>query len=483
MLPYNISILPGIKEGISGTMVSLDCISIKKNIEKERKEAALEVIKYYTSKEYQKKIFEKRICLTSLIDLLNDEEICKNGFCNISKESQIVREPKFIKERPENYRKKYKQYIYQFLYENKTVDETQKEIIDMTKIYHISLNTENSYVGLYFFIFFSIISFLMLLSLFVLFRDNFNPFFDTLSIDFWIISVLGSLIILWIPFLNYGPIDVIDCHIKLFLLSIGFTFCIYPSLNLLISNFPEENKISTWIFNHKYIFLFLNILIDILLNGITLINQCTIKIIYIEEGENFEVCNYLREYSIIILIVYKLIVTILILFLTYIEWNILKTTVYLKFVVSSLYIDVLSVILSLIFIIIQVKDYILHFVLQAINTSTISIINYSFLFGIRVILGFLNKKNVKLQFINDINKKFIDNETVQSNVKSKSFDDSVTNTANILKTRYIEESDGGGNETCNKNNLYTKIISYHYKVESSKSTISSSNFSSNSHNN
>jgi len=368
ILPYKISILPGLKEGISGTMISIDSIGIKKNIEKEKKDAALEVFKYYTSKEYQKKLFKNRICLTSVIELLNDEEVCKNQLCDIVKESQFTGEPRFIKERPENYRKKYKNYIYQFLYENKTVEETQKEIIDMTKIYYISLKTENSYVGLAFFIFFSIITFLMLLSLFVLFRDNFNPFFDTLPIDFWITSVLGSVIILWTPLLNYGTIETVNCHLKLFLLSIGFTFSLYPSLNLLISNFPEENKISIWICDHKYIFLLLNVLFDIIFNSITLIHPNTPKLVYIEDGENFEVCNYVGEFGIIVLIAYKIIVAILILFLTFIEWNIIETTIYLKFVVSSLYIDILSVILSFVFMFIQFKSYILYFVAQTINS-------------------------------------------------------------------------------------------------------------------
>jgi len=196
---YYRSILPGIKKGISGFFIDGNNMGIIKNISEDKKEAALEVLKYFTSKEYQIKIFNEK-CIPAISELWYDEELCKNELCDIAKSDQFTMEPEFIKDKPDYYRKKYQKYIYQYLYGNDiTVDEASKHIEDLTKVYYVSLDTKNSYVGLICFVFFSVISAFMLLSLIFIFVDNFNPFFMFLSEEFWIITVLGSIMVFWIP--------------------------------------------------------------------------------------------------------------------------------------------------------------------------------------------------------------------------------------------------------------------------------------------
>ena len=187
--------------------------------------------------------------------MLDDETICNDDFCDLIKKVQFTVEPKFIKEGPEDYDKRFKKYIYQFLYEDQTLEKILKKIWDITNVYYISLDTENSYIGLICLIFISIISFLMLLSLLVLFNDNFSPYISFLSSDFWIITVLGFIIILWIPIFNYGPVEAIKGQLKPLLLSVGYTLNICPTLYKLIFHFPEDNKVKRWIIKHKYILL------------------------------------------------------------------------------------------------------------------------------------------------------------------------------------------------------------------------------------
>jgi len=265
--PYYTSILPGLKEGISGTLALGKNMGIVKNISKEKKNATLEVVKYFTSKVNHMNFIKNKIYSVVIPELLDHEYVCKFAPCDLYKKIQFTGEPSFIldNDEPENYRKIYKIYIYQILYENKTVEEIMKDFDDLTKIYTISLDTENSYIGLICFIFISVISLLMLLSLIFLFNDNFFPFFKFLSIDLWIITVLGSIIILWVPVINYGQTETFKCHLQPLLLCIGYTLNICPSMDKLISYFPEEYKITIWITKHKYIYLLLNILIDVLL--------------------------------------------------------------------------------------------------------------------------------------------------------------------------------------------------------------------------
>jgi len=239
---YYQSIIPGLKEGISGTVVVGSNVGIIKSIPEYKKEATLEVYKYITSKDFQKRIFESRTALTAVNELMNDENICKKAPCDIIKKLQITGEPSFIKEGPVDYRKRYKRYIYQFLFGEKvTVNETLKKINDITKYYYISLDTKDSYVGLFCFILFSVVSVLMISSLIFLFKEACNPFFMFLSEDSWILTVLGSIVILWVPLIDYGPITTLKCHLKPLLISIGYTLNIYPALHKLIIQFQKIN--------------------------------------------------------------------------------------------------------------------------------------------------------------------------------------------------------------------------------------------------
>jgi len=92
-------------------------------------------------------------------------------------------------------------------------------------------------------------------------------------------------------------------------------------------------------------FLLLSVLVDVLLNSISLINPYTPYTIMAENGEKFEICKYNGEYSIIILIVYKLLVILLLLFLIFVEWNFSDTLYDLKLIILTQYISILSIIL------------------------------------------------------------------------------------------------------------------------------------------
>ena len=477
---YYISIIPGMKEGISGSILSGNNIGIIKNIAEDRKEAALEVLKFFTSKDYQKEKFKANLLSTGIDELLNDEEACENGICDLAKAIQYTVEPEFIKDQSEDYSKRYQKYIYQYLYENKTIEETLKKIKDITDIYYIALNTENSYIGLVCFIFFSILSILMLLSLIFIIKENFRPYVMFLPEDLWIITVLGSVLILWIPFISYGPVNTLKCHVNLLLLSIGYTLSVCPTMYKLIARFPEDNKLIIWIYKHKYLFLLFNILIDGLMNSVFLIKLCTSQKVLIEDGESFEKCKYNGEYSFILLMIYKFIVIALILFLVFVEWNNPSTKYDMRFIILALYIDILSIILIYVFHVIKIKNYKLFFLVQAINTTTISLSNYLFLFGFRILLGLIRKQSIKLELINRINDSFINNETqLQSKTCSSSSNNNKNDNNNnnnfIYKSNVMNDNGNTVNSESlssgNKTNFITRMISYHY---SSKLYISSS---------
>jgi len=470
---YYLSTLPGMKEGISGSILSGTNIGIIKNIPEDRKEAALEVLKCFTNKEYQKEQFENKVFFTGIEELWNDKEVCKkNGFCDIIKSMQYTIEPEFIMKGNEDYRKRYQKYINDFLFENKTIDETLKKINDIKNRYHISLDTKDSKVGLISFIFISVISTLMLLSLTFLFIDNFRPFFTFLPDGFWFITVLGSILILWVPFIGYGQVNTLKCHMKLLLTSIGYTLSVCPTMYKLIIQFPEDNKLFTWIYKHKYLFLLINILIDGLIHSFSLIKLCTSQTVFVEDGESYEKCKFNGEFNFILLLLYKFMVIALILFFIFVEWNNSSTLYNMRFIILALYIDILSMILIFIFHLIQIKNYIIFFVVQAANTTIISLCNYLFFYGFRIILGFIRKQNIKIEFINRINENFINNE---SQLKSKDCNNS-NNNYSIYKTNVMDDSETNGNTTtisANKSNFIKRMINYHFSSESCNANASS----------
>jgi len=459
---YTITNLPGIKESISGTAIQGSNIGIIRNITDEKKEASIEVLKYYVSKENQKLLFDKRFGITAIDELLNDENSCFDEICDIVKNVQYTLEPKFIKDssKPEEYRKRYQKYIYKFLFDNYTIDETLKQIYDITNVYYITIGTENSYVGLTLFIIFLVITAFMLLSLVFLFKDNFHPFYLFLPDDFWIVTVLGSVLLLWIPYINYGRIDTIKCHLRPLYMNVGLSLSICPIFYKLISLFPEENRVIRWVIEHRYLFLLFNIMIDVLLCSISLIKPYTPQLVSVEDGESFEKCNFKGNYTIIMLIVYKLLIILIMLFLVFVEWNISSTIYDMKFIILTLYIDILFIGLIFVFYSIKIKYYIGYFLIQSISTSAVSLFNYILLYGIRVLLAFIKKQNVKLQFINNINEMFINNETIMKIEKTNG-------DYSLSRTRY--ENEDSVNDTIesssnSKSNFITRMINYHYTI-------------------
>jgi len=476
-IPYEISALPGLKKGISGTSISGNSIGITKNIKKDKRDAAIEVLKFFTSKFYQKEVFRNKYCLTAIDELYYDEQVCnKNGLCDLFRDVQFTVEPEFMREgQPVDYGKKYRKYIYQYLYGNKSIDDTLKQINDLKKIYFVSLDTENSYVGLICFLFFSVVTAFMILSLVFLFRENFRPFFMFLPEDFWIITVLGSVIILWVPYTDYGLVTERKCLLKPILMSIGYTLNICPVIYQLIVQFPEENSIFNWIHRHKYLFLLFNLSIDVLICSTFLLNPITSTTISVEDGESFKTCKFGGEYSIVIMFIYKLLVIILMLLFIFVEWNISSTMDDIKFIISALYIDILSIILIYIFHLIKIKYYLSYFLLQAMNTSIISIFNYLCLYGIRLLLAFIRKQNIRLKYISSINEKFINNETqLQSRVSRISDNGNIS--CDPASSPMYENEECGNSSTVlasKSSNFIARMIDYHYTPYSSLDNINS----------
>jgi len=130
-----------------------------------------------------------------------------------------------------------------------------------------------------------------------------------------------------------------------------------------------------------------------LLNCTSFIKSFNPKIVSVDDGENFSKCDYKGDFSIIFLFVYKFLIILLILFLTFVERNNKDISLDIKLVISTMYVDILSFILIYIFYSIDINNYEVNFILQAGLMAVISISNYIFLYSCRLLMKlFINEE-------------------------------------------------------------------------------------------
>eukprot|EP00833_Pecoramyces_ruminatium_P001668 jgi/Orpsp1_1/1175700/evm.model.c7180000054885.1 len=143
-IPYNLSILPGIKEGISGASIVGYNIGINGCISKKKIEASIKALKYLSSKKIQKKYFFIANFLPGIPSIFNDNEICKVVDCEIYKKIQPLTRPSPKSYSISEYTNLFNNYIHQFLYGNKTATEVLELADDLTRIYDISFSKNDS---------------------------------------------------------------------------------------------------------------------------------------------------------------------------------------------------------------------------------------------------------------------------------------------------------------------------------------------------
>ncbi|ORX79943.1 hypothetical protein BCR32DRAFT_269169 [Anaeromyces robustus] len=306
----------------------------------------------------------------------------------------------------------------------------------------------------------------MLISLIFLFLENFNPFFEFLSIDDWIYTVMGSIIIISICFTKYGKFKQWNCFIKPILLNYGFTFNFLPVLQKLITNFPVQNKVSDFVQNHKYCFYLAFMTICTTLSIILSFSPFNIEIRYVEgEGQNFEVCRmkgFITHFVVYLIILVVFIMMVTILFLVFVEWNIEKTLFEVRVILSAIYANLLLLIIYFILFFTSINSFTSYYLMQGSILVISSLTNYILLYGYRLIMAFFKKQNLKNLFIHNVNKKFVDSrvsDTIVKNNYPTLYDDSIISNSD---KQYESLNDLTKNTTTknNNNNITSCDIQY-----------------------
>ncbi|KAG4087594.1 periplasmic binding protein-like II [Neocallimastix lanati (nom. inval.)] len=355
---YATSILPGVKEGISGSILGGHNLGINKYSKKEKRAETIKALEYLTSREMHIKYLIKNNKYSPIISLYDDEEVCQIVDCNFFKSIQLIERPANIYKNYNKYSELFRKYTYEYIFENKmTAEETIKSIYELTK----SIKNEGSSLELVISIIIITASVVMLLLLFCLLNNKYIFYFKFLPRDFWVIVIIGLIITMSPFFTKLGELNSMKCYFKYILFFFGSTLYMKPLLYKLIINIPEKNvKLLTWISKNRYIFLLFLILIDTILYGLLGLSSFDIENKIHNDTINFKICKMKRtigKIMIIILYTLKFIEIILGLFLIFIEWN-LKLTYYdLRFVVIFFYINILYFIFIIITNSLRIDDY------------------------------------------------------------------------------------------------------------------------------
>jgi len=451
---YKLAPLPGWKDGISAATLGGTDVGIGDHIEPKKKEAALKVIEFILSREEQKSMIIEKQLFSGIKELFHDPDVCEAIDCELY--ANIQETTRYHHERKDyvEYSSKFRTIMREYMFGNITAKDALKRIDNLSRIQEISISTENSFFGLIYFILNVFFIVIVLISFMFVDVKRFEHNFKFLPKNFWYIVLIGLVCSISANFTSYGEILISKYRLRVFLYSIGFTLTFVPVLYKLLSNFPEENKISKWISDHKYTVLLTFVGIDIFLNLINLASSYKIKTIESGDKKLYQEClvnGFLAKSTAILICIYKVIVILAIILLNFFEWSIEETLLDLRYLTTAIYLDIISIILIIVVKCVKFSNYNITDILNKTFIYMFILSNYLFIFGIRIIYGlFIKKKSDEFKI---------------SKYKTS------TNATSTIQSQRSKSS--GEKSSINK---YKKIISYHYQTQvGSVSRFSSSN--------
>ncbi|ORX57945.1 periplasmic binding protein-like II [Piromyces finnis] len=418
-----------------------------------KQQAALKVIEYITSKDVHLKYVKKYDYLTGIADVYNDEEVCSYIDCDMYKKIQPVIRPTKESEDYDKYSTEFKNKIYEYLYGNLTAKEALQNALDLSKIYSVGISDDS--IGLTFYIILWIIIAIIVCSSVFIFIPPLKPYIKFLPKDFWIISIIGIIMMHCVGFAEFGEMTTLKCYYRVILMSFGFTLSFIPPLYKLIISFPEENKVSKWIENHRYIFLLIFLCVDVGMNLLLNFYPYKIKFIRIVDGQNFQYCdsgNSLNKVIIFSLCAFKALIFLSFFLLIFLEWSLKNIYYDIRFLITALYIDLIDIILLVMVTYLNINNYKVNFVIRLIICILYSISTFVFLYGYRIIHYLLSNRfnrNSSEENMNNLIhnlRKFNDNKAYSTSdantINNKSFATNSTNTKGTSK-------------------IISKVLSYH----------------------
>jgi len=458
--PYQKTVMPGKKEGINASVIGGFNIGINKNSSEEKRRAALEVVKFLNSKEFQKSFIVQQLgYISSIEEIYNDPEVCATVDCEMVKSLQYYFRP--ITKMP-NYDDYSKRTIINLkkLFDNQiTIDEFLKNVDDINNVYSVTINSALGAITFSILIF---ITCLVLATSCLVFIPKVKPYFKFLSTDLWVMYSVGCIFILVSIFLYFGVPTISRCIISQELLVNGYSFILIPLLYKLITNFPLLNSFSTKATNNKYLYIFglyfVQLVLTILSSSLGIYEIDNVNLY--NENKTFHKCVNNTTFGKVLSfcqIGYDAFMYIAICVLVFFEWNITETFFDIRHFSLVLIINGITSVLLVIINNISINDYLSYNSLFIFVSIIFVIISHNYIFIVRVLISYhTNKYNQSEE--KAINDMMMNNRrTVNSTGKVASMsEDGSTSSRNSGSTKNI------------KKGYKSRLIDIHYATMASQ---------------
>jgi hypothetical protein len=455
--------LPGWKEGVSGSIIGGYNVGINTYSDIKKRNSTIQAIVYLTSKDIQKKYFINNNYFSPIISVYDEEEMCSKINCSFFKSIQLISRPIMKSTNYNSYSEKFQKYIYTYIYGNDTAEHALKKVDDITKIYYISIKTDETVVGLILFIITIVLIAMILGSSIFLYLKKFKPFLTFLPNDFWYILIFGLVLTLCNILTELGKVSVLKCHLKVFILSISSSLYIIPILYKLMVNFPEKDFIlSEWIKAHRYIYLFIYVIIDIVTNGLLIAAPFSVKNVINEGGQNYQTCeigNFFGNLMIGSIVLTKALIIFQLAFLIFIEWNIINLHNYLRMLTVIIYVNCLIFVELVIIHLVHIRNYTFYYVIKESSYMFLVVANYFLIYGYRVLLPARKRDEKAELFDKAVNYLFsydIKKSTLMFN------DNEITNSELILSSPSSPSHRNPNSNSTFLSTMSQKMVDYHY---------------------
>jgi len=380
------AILPGEKEGISAADIWSYNIGINNAISEERKKRSAIALSYINSKQIQRKMTMEKKFYSAITSLYDEKEVCEILNCSLFKQIQPIVLSSIINNNYIEYSEKVYQYFYEYMFENETsAKKTLKRIVDINKIYTITLDTQDTSIGLIFFITIIVITFIIIMSFFIFLINSILDYFDFIPIDFWILIVVGTLMVLVVGILNIGKVTAMKCYFKQMILSLGYLLNVIPILYKFITEYLYKSKFALWMnshFSHRYLFLLGCISVNLIFSFCKFFFPYDIETLIINDGQNFQICKMNSIYGKIFVFlnyIYIFIVILICFLLIIKERKVEKHHFIIGNLFPIIYLDSFFLIIYYIISLLHIYQFFQYFILHESILILFAISNYSVL--------------------------------------------------------------------------------------------------------
>jgi len=125
------------------------------------------------------------------------------------------------------------------------------------------------------------------------------------------------------------------------------------------------------------------------LNASTLIKPYEVINNIINEGKYYQICDKGNNKLIKILVILSLVILLFI----FIEWNIIKIRIDERFILGSIYLNIMTISIYLIFNSFKINSYISYYIIQEVFILLMAFSNFVVLYLARIFLNEFNKEN------------------------------------------------------------------------------------------